>query len=283
MPSESLLVLCSATRIASWLQGNDLCRARITTKNDTNNSFGDRIVAEQNIPPEDVTENPLGGNGKGAAVEEATPEEGRKSYKKKEEFVRARNQIADRLGRVREDLAKVDTEDLGRRVGEWVRENPLLAISIAAGAGILMGRGLTALLTPSPPPPLSVRARRRAAAVAHSAHDYLGDVGDVLSDRAADAGAYLRKRADEAGKELSRKAKEFSDELAKRTGELADAMADSAGKARESAADAAHELPDLIKHRAGHSRDFADSLLGTVKAATAAMVVRRVGEWMRRA
>lgn len=240
-------------------------------------------MAEQNTHPEDVTENPIGGNGDGAAVEEASSKEGKKSYKTKEEFVRARNEIADRLGRVREDLAKVDTEDVGRRVGEWVRENPLLAISIATGAGILMGRGLTALLTPSPPPPLSERARRRAAAVAHSAQGYLGDVGDALSDRAADAGLYLRKRADEAGKDLSRKAQELSDELAKRTGELADAMAESAGKAKASAAEAAQELPDLIRHRTDHGRDFADSLLGTIKAATAAMVVRRVGEWIRRA
>ncbi len=240
-------------------------------------------MADNSPSPEEISDNPLNENGNAATVEEELTANGDGTSYTKEEFVKAKNQIADRLGRMKEDLAKVDTEDVARRAGEWVRENPLLAISIAAGAGILMGRGLVALLTPSPPPPLPERARRRARALASSAHDYLGDIGDTISSRAVDTGSIIKKKADEAGVELTRKAQEFSDELTRRASDVADAIAETAVKARESASDKAQELPDLLKEHAGQGRDFADSLLGTIKAATAALVVRRIGDWIRRA
>ncbi len=241
-------------------------------------------MADKNPLPEEVSENPLNGNGNAPAVEEVIAANGdEKSSYRKEEFIRTRNQIVDRLGRMKEDLSKVDTEDLGRKAGQWVRENPVLAVTLAAGAGILIGRGLVSLLTPAPPPPFPVRARRRARAIAENAQDYLGDFGDSIASRASDAGAYLRRKADEAGEELARKAQEYSEELTEKASHVAEAISDSAVKARKSAAGTVQELPTALKERAGHGRDFADTLLGSIKAATAALVVRRIGDWMRRA
>ncbi len=246
-------------------------------------------MADNNPPTGEIAENPpVNGNGSAAAAtsteEDVKTSTGEGKHYRAEEFVRVKKQqFADRLGRVKEEFAQVDVDDLGKRAANWVRENPVLAVTIAAGAGILIGRGLVSLLRSPQPPPLSVRAGRQARHLAHRAQDYLGDVGDVVGERAADASAFLKRKADLAGAELASKARELSEDLSRRAADAAEAIADSAGHAADSASERAQALSSYARKRVVKGRDVGESLLGSIKGAVAAVVVQRIGDWIRRA
>lgn len=119
------------------------------------------MVADKKQSADEITDQPIHGNGDSA--ERAAADAG-KGYRT-EEFVRVRQQLTDRLDRVKEELARVDAEDVGRRAADWVKQNPLLAASLAAGVGILLGRGLMSLLSKPEPPSLAERTRAGARRV----------------------------------------------------------------------------------------------------------------------
>jgi ElaB/YqjD/DUF883 family membrane-anchored ribosome-binding protein len=236
------------------------------------------MVADKKASDE-ITDKPLHGNGDATA--QAGDQEGTKSYRT-EEFVRVRRHLTERLDKVKEELARVDAEDMGRRVADWVKENPLLAAALVAGTGIILGRGLMSLLSSPEPPPLSERARRRARRISRQAQDLAGDVGASVSAQVADAGDVLLRKAGEARSEVSRKASELSDEIGRRAAEVADAIAESAGRASESTRSAAHSSAGYVRESAGHGRDALESFLGTVRTAAADHVASKLRDWLHR-
>ncbi|MDX1741911.1 MAG: hypothetical protein R3178_11480 [Rhodothermales bacterium] len=240
------------------------------------------MVAEKKEAGE-ITDQPLHGNGDSAPDEgEGAKDQGGKKPYRTEEFVRVRRQLTERLDKVKEELARVDAEDMGRRMADWVKENPLLAAALAAGTGILLGRGLISLLSSPEPPPLRERARRRARHISRQAQDLAGDFGASVSEHVADAGDVLLRKAGEARTEVSRKASELSDEIGRRAAEVADAIADSAERASGSTRSAAHSTAEYVREGAGHGRDALESFLGTVRAAAADHVAGKLRDWLHR-
>ena len=165
------------------------------------------MVADKSSSAGEITEQPIHGNGDSAAqaVADQAENSGGKSYRT-EEFVRVRKQLVDRLDRVKEEIARVDAEDVGRKVADWVKENPLLSAAIAAGTGIVLGRGLMSLLSTPEPPTLAARTRKRARNFSRQAQHFAGDLGDLVTDRASDAGDFVLRTAGEARTQVSRKA-----------------------------------------------------------------------------
>jgi ElaB/YqjD/DUF883 family membrane-anchored ribosome-binding protein len=242
------------------------------------------MVADNNSSAGEITEQPIHGNGDTAAqaVADQAEDSGGKSYRT-EEFVRVRKQLVDRLDRVKEEIARVDAEDVGRKVAVWVKENPLLSAAIAAGTGILLGRGLISLLSTPEPPTLAARTRKRAGSISRQAQHFAGDLGGLITDHASDAGDFVLRTAGEARTQVSRKASEFSDEVNRRAAEVADAISESAARAAGSTRAAAHDTSDYVFERADQSRDVLESFLGTVKVAAADLVARKFRGWLRRA
>lgn len=240
------------------------------------------MVADKKSADE-ITEKPIHGNGDAAAqAAEQEGATGKKPYRT-EEFVRVRKQLTERLDRVKEELARVDAEDVGRRMADWVKANPLLAAALAAGTGIILGRGLMSLLTPPEPPSIRDRTRARAQHLSRQAQNVAGELGGSLSSHVSDAGDLILRKAGEARSEVSRKAGELSDEIGRRAAEVADAISESAGRAAESTRSAAHDTAHLVRDGAGHGRDALESFLGTVRSAAADHVARRISDWLHRA
>lgn len=241
------------------------------------------MAAEKKSSAEEITEQPIHGNGDSAA--KSRPDSDRdpegKEYRT-EEFVRVRKQLSERLDRVKEELARVDADEMGRRMAEWVKKNPLLAAALAAGTGILLGRGLMSLLSRPAPPTLAQRTRKQARQFTRHAQEVAGDLGESVSEHASDAGEYILRKAGEARSEVSRKAGEFSDEIGRRAADLSEVIGESAARAAGSTRSAAHDTADYVRDRTGHGRDAIESFLGTVRAAAADAVVRKVRDWIGR-
>ncbi len=235
-------------------------------------------------------------------------------------YERARDELNDAVRSLRAEVAKIDLEQARTRAKGWVDENPMLAVFIGVGAGILTGRVLSNAMRPEPPA-LSDRARHRAEALRGKAGDYADELGaalayqlsraarsageaseyaahrgaeaaDVVSKRARDVGKDLSGRAREAGRDVSRRAVHISEDASKRTEELADSLADSTARSIRILEDATDELADTLKKRSKKTRkkakknvdrgvEFSDSVLNVARTAVAAVVVKKVGDWMK--
>lgn len=246
-------------------------------------------------------------------------------------YERARDELSEAVRALRSEIAKIDLEQARTRAKGWVDENPLLAVFIGVGAGIITGRLLSQALRPDPPS-LTERARHSAGALGGKAGGYADELGaalayqlsraarsageagervshrgaevaDVVSKRARDVTKDLSERARETGKEISRKAEHAgrdvsrraghaSEDAARRAEELADAFSESTLKSAHVLEDAADELAKTLKKRSksvrkkakknAHRRtEFPDALLNVTRTAVAAVVVKKVNDWMK--
>ena len=176
----------------------------------------------------------------------------------------------------------------------WVEENPTLTVFLALGAGIVVGKLISEALKPAPPPTLSERLRSQRRALTSQARGYAHDVSDVVADRAAEVGEAIVRRARELGEDVSRRARELGEDVTRRATDAVSATSDRAADWGEAASakssraahtvqDAADDLAEVVKERAGHSLDIFESLFNTIKSITAAVIVQKVTNWLRRA
>ncbi len=228
-------------------------------------------------------------NGAPADAAEAAAEAGgiKEEVKEKateiaETYARARQELQDSVAKLRREVAKIDVEQARERARTWVQENPTLAVALAVGAGLVIGRLLSAALTPKPPPPLSERLRLQSRRLASQAQRYAHDVGDVVSERASEAVDALARKAHDFGEEVVRRAGEVAESATERAAALGEAVAERSAKTAHALQDTARELPGAVREKASHGVDFAESLLKAARAVTAAVLVKKVTDWFRR-
>lgn len=223
-----------------------------------------------------------------AASAEATPGQAIKEEVKakaadvSETYHRARQELQDSVARLRREVSEIDVDQARQRARTWVEENPALAVALAVGAGLVIGRLLSAALTPKPPPPLSERLRMQSRRLASQAQRYAHDVGDVVSERASEAVDALARKAHDFGEEVVRRAGEVAESATERAAALGEAVAERSAKTAHALQDTARELPGAVREKASHGVDFAESLLKAARAVTAAVLVKKVTDWFRR-
>lgn len=209
-------------------------------------------------------------------------------------YERAKHELNEAVSKLRHELSELDLEKARQQARTWVEENPTLTVLLALGAGILVGRVISEALKPAPPPPLSKRLRAQGRAVASQARHYAHDVGDIVSDRAKDVGEEIARRARELGEDVSRRAREMGQDVTRRaadvvatasekTSDWGEAASEHTGDVAHALHEAADNLAGVVQRKTSHSRDVLDSVVNAAKSVTAALVVKKVTDWLRRA
>lgn len=157
-----------------------------------------------------------------------------------------RRELLNAIGDLRAEVARLQVDEARGRLREWIRNNPTLAIFLATGTGIVAGRLLTKALTPSPPPPLSERARQRARLLADTARQRAHEVGEGLSKQAIEA----RKRADTARRDATERAAATGERLRTQARDWSSTVAERAAALRDQASDQAQTLSASIGEEA---------------------------------
>lgn len=198
-------------------------------------------------------------------------------------YERAKQDLNEAVTKLRDELKQLDVEKARQQARTWVEENPTLTVFLALGAGIIAGRLISEALKPAPPPPLSEQLRVQRQALTSQAKHYAHDVSDVVADRATEVGDAIVRRARELGEDVSRRARELGEDVTRRA---TDAVAATSGRAadwRETVQDTAEHVAGAATTKAGHGLDVFDSLFNTAKSITAALIVKKVTDWLRRA
>lgn len=246
-------------------------------------------------------------------------------------YERARDELNEAVRNVRAEISKIDFDQARTRAKSWVDENPTLAVFLGIGAGILTGRLLSGAFRPEPPP-LPVRARKRAELLAREGGDFASElssviaqqisravheagsasasaarrggkaaekfgrearsVGEDVSRRAERAGKDLSKRAERAGRDVSHRARDFGDTFSRRAGDVSEAISESAVRSFQELEDAAHDLSKTMKKKSKHAQktakknvdrgvDFSGTVLTAARTAVAAVVIKKVNDWMK--
>ena len=169
------------------------------------------------------------------AQEKERAEETHRTAKRQRSAEEVRRELLDALGDLRAELARLQIDEARGKLRKWVRDNPTLAVFLATGTGILVGRVLVKAFTPSPPPPLSERARRRARTLATEAQQRASDVGKNVSKRASEA----RRRADRVRRDAQQRAAETSGQLSRQARDWSQTVAERAEALRDEASNRA--------------------------------------------
>lgn len=207
-------------------------------------------------------------------------------------YERAKKELTEAVSKLRDEIKQIDMEKARQKARTWVEENPTLTVFLALGAGIVVGKLLAEALKPAPPPPLSKRLKSQGRALASQAGHYAHDVSDVVADRAAEVGEAIVRRARELGDDVTRRARELGEDVTRRATEAVaatseraedwgEAVSERSGRAAQAVHDTAEEVAGRVKARAGLG--VFESLFNTIKSITAALIVQKVTEWLRRA
>ncbi|MCH8962155.1 MAG: hypothetical protein IH820_12750 [Bacteroidetes bacterium] len=209
-------------------------------------------------------------------------------------YERAKKELTEAVSKLRDEIKQIDVEKARQQARTWVEENPTLTVFLALGAGIVVGKLIAEALKPAPPPPLSRRLKSQGRELASQASHYAHDVSDVVADRAAEVGEAIVRRARELGDDVTRRARELGEDVTRRATEAVsatseraadwgEAVSERSGRAAHAVHDTAEELAGTAKARAGHGLDVFESLFNTIKSITAALIVQKVTDWLRRA
>lgn len=207
-------------------------------------------------------------------------------------FEKAKKDLHDSVAKLREEIAEIDLSDARQRTRTWVEENPTLALFLAIGTGLLVGRVITKALTPEPPPTLAKRLQARGKTLASQAQGYAYDLGDDISDWTSDAVSVLSRKAGKAteaairrahamGEEVARQAAEVSEHATERAADWGEIIARQSSHAAHAAQDRAGELAGTAKAKASHGLDVTESLFNAAKTAAAAFIVKKVTDLFR--
>ena len=227
------------------------------------------------------------------AGEQPASGEGDLSGKAKKQYDRARKDFDKAFGSVRQQVRGFDTKETKNKIEAWVKENPTLTIFLSVGAGILAGRLVKKAFTPSPPPPLSERARSQAGKLTADVQRYARDTRDEVSKRTAEAQKDLGRRAGEARKNLSRQSEAWSEMTSKQAADLGKRASKQAAQFKEEASrqaseagkfarDSSGKASKTLKKKARHGSNVMEVLLLSLRSAAIAGVLGQVGRWMRK-
>ena len=229
-----------------------------------------------------------------AATEDLGPEDAAQEIDKTDEiaatYERAKKELTEAVSKLRDEIKQIDMEKARQQARTWVEENPTLTVFLALGAGIVVGKLIAEALKPAPPP-LSQRLKSQGRALASQAGHY---AHDVVADRAAEVGEAIVRRARELGEDVTRRARELGEDVTRRATEAVaatseraedwgEAVSERSGRAAQAMHDTAGEVAGTVKARAGHGLGVFESLFNTIKSITAALIVQKVTEWLRRA
>lgn len=226
-------------------------------------------------------------------------------------YERARREMNDAVGRLKTEIENLEMDRAALRAQQWIRENSALATVLALGGGILVGRLIASTLTPAPPPPLPVRLRNRALEASRHAGHYAEDLGRAVKKGAATAagaaavaGGTLAHEAGEAREVVADRARYFGEAVGHRVGPYADALSHRFGSLGEQAShrtsawsdvagdrahhalaafqDATEDVTDVLQKKASEGIDLAGAAFNTMKAVTAAVLVSKINNLVRR-
>ncbi len=209
-------------------------------------------------------------------------------------YERAKQELNEAVSKLRDELKQLDLEKARQQARTWMEENPTLTVFLALGAGIVVGRLIAEALKPAPPPPLSKRLKSQGQELASQAKYYAHDVSDVVAERAIEVGDAIVRRARELGEDVTRRARELGEDITRRAtdavaasseraADWGESISERSSRAAHAVQDTAEEVAGSAKARTGHSLDVFDSLFNTAKSITAALVVKKVTDWLRRA
>lgn len=200
-------------------------------------------------------------------------------------YERARDELNDAVRTLRMEIAKIDLDQARTRARTWVDENPTLAVFLGIGAGIVTGKLLSSAFR-SEPPPLSVRARRRADRWAHDAEGYAGELSTALAyhlGRAAraagDAGDYVADHGGEFAERMSKAAREASKDASKRAERIGKDISKHADRFGKDVSKHADRLGKDFSKRASHAgrdvsrraEDFAEAVAASTSRSVHAL------------
>ena len=208
-------------------------------------------------------------------------------------YERAKKELNDAVSKLRGEIQQIDIEKARQQARTWVEENPTLTVFLALGAGIVVGKLISEALKPAPPPPLSERLKSQGRTLASQTKHYAHDVSDVVADRASEVGEAIVRRARELGEDVSRRARELGEDVTRRATDAVAATSDRAAdwgetvserssRAADAVQDTAEEVAGAVKTRANYGLDVFESLFNAIKSITAALIVQKVTEWLRR-
>lgn len=197
------------------------------------------------------------------------------------------------MAEMKREFAKTSIEDIQVRAKEWVREHPVLTVTLAVGAGLLIGGAIAEARRPAP---LPKRLKRRSKKLASKSSKYARDVGDTLSDRAALAGGALAATAARAKsstsslrKNLEKQAEDASAFVRSQGGRVGK----TAEHAYEVAADRAAHAWDIVQHAADDASEavqdvakqgfsFIEAITTALKTVFTAVALKKITEWLRK-
>ncbi len=196
-------------------------------------------------------------------------------------YEKTRKELNEALNRLREQLARLDTEAAAQRARDWVAQNPALALLIALGAGVVTGR-LIALAVEPAPPPLRERARRSAAKLARKAQKEAKRLRRQLSKQMSALGETVADRARTLQEELPDQAAVLAERVREQAEALSKALAQQASAASETLEEAARHTSKRVKRVSQRGLATAEALLSVAATAAAAATLKKLNDWMRR-
>ena len=99
---------------------------------------------DPNAPEPEGTPEPAQQMGARSPGSETTGEQARREAQ--ERFESARAQMDEALGKLQGQVQRLDPQQTRRTLVHWVEENPTLSLLLAAGVGMLVGRGVARAL-----------------------------------------------------------------------------------------------------------------------------------------
>ncbi len=166
----------------------------------------------------------------------------------------SRAELRERLDELRAEVTRLRAQQIRNESGggSWFQRHPVLSASLAAGAGVALGVGISRLRA-RPPRTLSERAKQRLEQFAEDASKIAKRLQGDWGDRAAKSGKELRKRAADIGQQLATEAQSASERARKTSGaasaSVREATKSAAQRVRDAGSSATSEAEAVVEEQ----------------------------------
>ncbi len=208
-------------------------------------------------------------------------------------FDKTREDLSGVLDNLRLQAAEFDAKEAGTQVKTWVEANPTIAVAVAVGGGLLLGRAIGSAFSPAPPPTFTQRVQSGA----HQVGERASSLGEEILKSAAVAGAAIAagsaKAAHEASKGVNKAGgviADYASTAQDRVSHLADdaygAVDQFSGvaskefkKASKKARKQGRHLADEASSVAHVGAEMSERAMAAARTVAAAYVVKKIGNW----